>query len=68
MCSNGRCGSLVGLAHSAAKLGTGLTGESTKSKGWQAATAASRIAPIWLKPWKTCAPSSPAALSTQSRM
>ena len=48
MCSNGRSGSLTGLAHSAAKLGTGLTGDSTKSKGRQAATAASRNAAIWL--------------------
>jgi hypothetical protein len=50
MCSNGRSGSFSGLAHSAGKRDTGLTGESTKSKRAQAATAASRSAPIWLKP------------------
>ena len=39
---------LFRLAHSAGKLGTGLTGDNTKSKGWHAATAASRSAAIWL--------------------
>ena len=28
--------------------GIGATGESTKSKGWQAATVAARIARVWL--------------------
>ena len=48
MCSKGRCGSLSGLAHSAANVGTGLTGDKTKSTGRQAVAAASRSAAIWL--------------------
>ncbi len=48
MCSNGRFGSLVGHGSSAANAGIGAVGVSTTSYGAQAATAASRIAPIWL--------------------
>ena len=49
MCSSGRAGSLVGLGQFGGdRPAIGAVGESTKSKGAQAATAASRIAPIWL--------------------
>lgn len=47
MCSIARSGSPVGLGDSAAKALTGATGEMTKSKGWLAATAASRSAANW---------------------
>ena len=48
MCSIARSGSLLGIGHSAGKADTGATGETTKSNGAQAATLASRSAPIWL--------------------
>ena len=50
ICSKGRCGSWIGEASSAGKAGTGETGESTKSKGALAFSAASLIASIWLMP------------------
>jgi hypothetical protein len=58
----------VGEASSAAKAGIGAVGESTTSKRRCAATAASRIAPIWLKPRNTSAPFRFAPPSTQRAM